>query len=107
LKTQKSHADLKTKISVKQASLEWLLNRVGMTGDFEGSLDVDITLNGQGESLASLMAGLDGTLANPQLGIDPIRTAKTVGAALLGPVGWGYLLVSVSSGDENPCLKAL
>ena len=33
-----------------------------MTGDFEGAFDVDITLNGQGESLASLMAGLDGDL---------------------------------------------
>jgi hypothetical protein len=36
-----------------------------------------------------------------------VDTAKTVGAALLGPVGWAYLLVSGSSEKTNPCKKAL
>ena len=50
---------------------------------------------------------LGGTLANPSLEIDIVDTAKTVGAALLGPVGWAYLLVSGSSEKTNPCKKAL
>ena len=50
---------------------------------------------------------LGGTLANPSLEIDIVDTAKTVGAALLGPVGWAYLLVSGSSGKAHPCQKAL
>ena len=48
---------------------------------------------------------LSGTLTHPALGIDITSTATTIGAALLGPVGWAYLLVSGSSG--NPCKKAL
>jgi AsmA family protein len=48
---------------------------------------------------------LSGTLTHPALGIDLMSTATTIGAALLGPVGWAYLLVSGSSG--NPCKKAL
>lgn len=48
---------------------------------------------------------LSGTLTHPALGIDIASTATTIGAALLGPVGWAYLLVSGSSG--NPCKKAL
>jgi len=48
---------------------------------------------------------LSGTLTHPSLGIDIVSTATTIGAALLGPVGWAYLLVSGSSG--NPCKKAL
>ena len=47
---------------------------------------------------------LSGTLTHPALGIDLMSTATTIGAALLGPVGWAYLLVSGSSG--NPCKKA-
>jgi hypothetical protein len=47
---------------------------------------------------------LSGTLTHPALGIDIMSTATTIGAALLGPVGWAYLLVSGSSG--NPCKKA-
>jgi AsmA family protein len=48
---------------------------------------------------------LGGTLTHPSLEIDLVNTATTIGAALLGPVGWAYLLVSGSSG--NPCKKAL
>jgi AsmA family protein len=48
---------------------------------------------------------LSGTLTHPSLGINIVSTATTIGAALLGPVGWAYLLVSGSSG--NPCKKAL
>jgi hypothetical protein len=36
-----------------------------------------------------------------------VGSGTTIGAALLGPVGWAYLLVSGSSGKANPCKKAL
>jgi uncharacterized protein involved in outer membrane biogenesis len=49
---------------------------------------------------------LGGTLARPSLQIDATGTLKTVGAALLGPAGWAYLLVSGSS-NKNPCEAAL
>ncbi len=50
---------------------------------------------------------LGGTLANPSLEIDIVGSGTTIGAVLLGPVGWSYLLVSGSSGKANPCKKAL
>jgi AsmA family protein len=56
---------------------------------------------------------LAGTMANPSLGIDPAQAAMTIGkslggAALGGPVGIaGALAGGGSSGDENPCAKAL
>jgi hypothetical protein len=50
---------------------------------------------------------LGGTLAHPLLELDIMGAGTTIGAALLGPVGWAYLLVSGSSGEENPCKKAL
>jgi uncharacterized protein involved in outer membrane biogenesis len=49
---------------------------------------------------------LGGTLARPSLQIDAMGTLKTVGAALLGPAGWAYLLVSGSS-NKDPCEAAL
>jgi uncharacterized protein involved in outer membrane biogenesis len=50
---------------------------------------------------------LGGTLTNPSVEIDIVGSGTTIGAALLGPVGWAYLLVSGSYGKENPCKKAL
>ncbi|MBW2604209.1 MAG: AsmA family protein [Deltaproteobacteria bacterium] len=50
---------------------------------------------------------LGGTLTHPSLEIDIVGSGTTIGAALLGPVGWAYLLVSGSSGKANPCKKAL
>jgi uncharacterized protein involved in outer membrane biogenesis len=50
---------------------------------------------------------LGGTLARPSLQIDATGTLKTVGAALLGPAGWAYLLVSGSSANKDPCEAAL
>jgi len=50
---------------------------------------------------------LGGTLVNPSLELDVVGAGTTIAAALLGPVGWAYLLVSGSSGEENPCKKAL
>ena len=50
---------------------------------------------------------LGGTLANPSLQIDVAGTATTIGAALLGPAGWAYLLLSGSSGKKTPCEAAI
>ncbi len=55
---------------------------------------------------------LGGTLASPSLAVDPTRAALAIGksvggAALLGPAGIAAALASPTSGDENPCLKAL
>jgi uncharacterized protein involved in outer membrane biogenesis len=49
---------------------------------------------------------LGGTLARPSLQIDAMGTLKTASAALLGPAGWAYLLVSGSS-NKDPCDAAL
>jgi uncharacterized protein involved in outer membrane biogenesis len=50
---------------------------------------------------------LGGTLAHPEVELDTLKTAKTVGTALLGPVGVAWLLVSGTSGEEDPCANAM
>jgi hypothetical protein len=54
---------------------------------------------------------LGGTLAHPQLAIDPGRTAfvigKMAGAVALGPVGIAAFFADVSVGKQDPCAKAL
>ena len=49
---------------------------------------------------------LGGTLAKPSIEMDTVQTAKTVGTAFLGPVGWAWLVFSRSSGDEDICAFA-
>ncbi len=54
--------------------------------------------------------GLGGTLARPQLVLDPTRTvmtaAKFAGAVVLGPVGLTYFFTDISSGKKNICEEA-
>jgi uncharacterized protein involved in outer membrane biogenesis len=50
---------------------------------------------------------LGGTLARPSLELDVTGSAVTIGAALLGPAGWAYLLVSGTSGKKTPCEAAM
>ncbi len=55
---------------------------------------------------------LGGTLANPSLAFDPTQAALSIGKSvggmvLFGPLGIAAGLVSGSSGDEHPCIKAL
>jgi len=54
---------------------------------------------------------LGGTLANPQLAIDPGRTAfvigKMAGALALGPFGIAAFFADVSVGKKDPCAIAL
>ncbi len=54
---------------------------------------------------------LNGTLANPSLGVDTIQTAKSVGKAiggffLFGPAGIAAIMVGGSSNDEDLCRVA-
>ncbi len=48
-----------------------------------------------------------GTLAHPEVELDTLQTAKTVGTALLGPAGILWLMVSGSAGNVDPCASAL
>jgi hypothetical protein len=92
----------KGKINLKTEALDFGLyteSKEGIGSEKTGKVSVSL-------SKLTKPFKLGGTLANPHLGIDPARTATTLGAALLGPVGWTYLLVSRSSGDENPCVAA-
>jgi hypothetical protein len=54
---------------------------------------------------------LSGTLANPELAIDPTSSALTIGkyagAALFGPIGIAAAMTTVSTGSENPCVEAI
>lgn len=50
---------------------------------------------------------LGGTLSHPEVELDTLKTAKTIGTALLGPLGIAWLMVSGSSGNEAPCANAL
>ena len=54
--------------------------------------------------------GLGGTLARPQLVLDPTRTvataAKFAGAALFGPIGMALFFTDISLGKKNICEEA-
>ena len=55
---------------------------------------------------------MGGTLANPSLAIDPMKTITMIGKAvggvvLFGPAGVLAALANASPEDENPCLTAL
>ena len=55
---------------------------------------------------------LQGTLANPSLGIDPTKTALTFGKALggialFGPAGLATTFVSGKFGEDHPCTQSL
>ena len=60
LVTQANTARLKTKIAAQKINLGEMLKKMGISGDIEGTLDLDIDLAGQGNSVAALMAGLNG-----------------------------------------------
>ena len=55
---------------------------------------------------------MQGTLANPSLGIDPTKTALTFGKALggialFGPAGLATTFVSGKFGEDHPCTQSL
>ena len=55
-----NHANLTTKITAKKIDFGEMLKKLEITQDLDGNLDVYINLKGQGNSVAALMAGLNG-----------------------------------------------
>jgi uncharacterized protein involved in outer membrane biogenesis len=55
-----SHANLATAISARKLNLGNMLKKLEINESMEGTLDLDIKLQGQGNSEAALMAGLNG-----------------------------------------------
>jgi uncharacterized protein involved in outer membrane biogenesis len=83
LATQANTARLKTKISAKKINLGEMLKKMDISDDVEGSLDLDIDLAGQGNSVAALMAGLNGYfIASMGKGKMPVKYLNLVGGGL-------------------------
>ena len=83
LVAQAKNARLKTKISAKKINLGEMLKKMDISEDIEGSLDLDIDLAGQGNSVAALMAGLNGYfIASMGKGKMPVKYLNLVGADL-------------------------
>jgi hypothetical protein len=74
---------LKTKINAQKVDLGEMLKKRGISDDIEGTLDLDIDLAGQGNSVAALMAGLNGHFfASTGRGKMPVKYLDLVGADL-------------------------
>jgi uncharacterized protein involved in outer membrane biogenesis len=83
LVTQANNARLKTKITAQKINLGEMLKKRGISDDIEGTLDLDIDLAGQGNSVAALMAGLNGYfIASMGKGKMPTRYLDLLGADL-------------------------
>ena len=83
LVTQANNARLKTKITAQKINLGEMLKKMDISEDIEGSLDLDIDLAGQGNSVAALMAGLNGYFtASMGKGKMPTRYLDLLGADL-------------------------
>jgi len=83
LQTQKNQAELNTQIIVEKINLAEMLGKLGIARDLDGVLDVTINLKGQGDSVAALMAGLNGdviaVLTEARM---PVKYLNLVGADL-------------------------
>ncbi|CAB1078701.1 hypothetical protein JY97_07125 [Alkalispirochaeta odontotermitis] len=83
LRTEKNQADLTTAITVEKIDLGEMLSKLGIAHDLDGVLDVTINLKGRGDSVAGLMAGLDGdvvaVLTEARM---PVKYLNLVGADL-------------------------
>ena len=83
LVTRANHASLKTKISAQKIDLGEMLKKRGISDDIEGTLDLAVDLTGQGNSVAALMAGLNGHFfASTGKGKMPVKYLDLVGADL-------------------------
>ena len=83
LRTNKNHITLATRITAQKIDLGDMLKKLGIARDLDGVLEVDINLKGQGNSVAALMAGLNGDvvvfLSEGQM---PVKYLNLVGADL-------------------------
>jgi hypothetical protein len=77
------HVNLTTKIISEKVNLGEMRRKLGITKDLEGLLDLNINLTGQGNSVAALMAGLNGDfIAILGEGKMPVKYLNFVGADL-------------------------
>ena len=78
-----NHANLTTKITAKKIDFGEMLKKLEISQDLDGVLDLNINLKGQGNSVAALMAGLNGDviaiLNEVQM---PVKYLNLVGADL-------------------------
>ena len=83
VRTNKNHITLATQITAQKIDLGEMLKKLGIARDLDGVLEVDINLKGQGNSVAALMAGLNGDvvvfLSEGQM---PVKYLNLVGADL-------------------------
>jgi uncharacterized protein involved in outer membrane biogenesis len=85
LVTQASHARVKTKFTAQKVNLGEMLKKMGISEDIEGTLALDTDLAGQGNSVAALMASLNGYFsASMGKGKMPTRYFNLLGADLSG-----------------------
>ena len=83
LLTKKNQATVTAKITVKKIDIGEMLKKLGIARDLDGVIDTDINLRGQGESVAALMAGLNGdVVVFLSEGEMPVRHLDLVGADL-------------------------
>jgi uncharacterized protein involved in outer membrane biogenesis len=83
--TRANPARFKTRITAQKINLGEMLKKMDITQDIEGTLELDIDLAGQGNSVAALMAGLNGYfIASMGKGKIPIKYLNLVGADLSG-----------------------
>ncbi len=76
-------ATVSVKIDAKKLGLGEMLRKLQISDDMDGTLDLDINLKGQGNSLAALMAGLNGDFIVTLIeGKMPVKYLNLVGADL-------------------------
>ena len=83
LVTQPNTARLKTRITAQKINLGEMLKKMDISQDIEGTLEMDIDLAGQGNSVAAVMAGLNGHfIVSMGRGKMPTKYLDLVGADL-------------------------
>jgi uncharacterized protein involved in outer membrane biogenesis len=83
LVTQANTARLKSRITAQKINLGEMLKKMDISQDIEGTLELDIDLAGSGNSVAALMAGLNGYfIASMGKGKLPVKYLNLVGADL-------------------------
>jgi uncharacterized protein involved in outer membrane biogenesis len=62
LRSQKKPAEMETTLTIDQFAIGPMLDQLGYSRSIEGNLDAVIDLDGSGDSIAALMAGLNGKI---------------------------------------------
>jgi hypothetical protein len=87
LSTGGGNVNLTAKIAATKINLGEMLKNLGITQDLDGILDLNLSLNGQGQSVAALLAGLNGdVVAILADGNMPVEYLNLVGADLTSSI---------------------